>query len=318
MDEGKIQSCAKLFAFGNLCALMLTVGCAGVPNAAKQETPAAPESPTELWVQQQRDRAEYEAALARWRQGDDRGCREDLEKLLARNPRHVEARLLLADLLLTSNECQAAYEQAKAAVEEAPNDARVQFAMAVAYDALDKPTEALAYYERAAKMAPNQPAFAAAYESARKAARGEAAGSAVATRTFTPAAGRADSSGAADCDDSVDYAGIAASENPQVAVSAAAKAMRAGRPATAVKILLPASRRFPNSAAVHRALGAAHYLSGDYASSQVALQQALSLDKSSALSYLLMGHALAGLGQREAAESHFRQAAALDPRCATR
>ncbi len=46
-------------------------------------------------------------------------------------------------------------------------------------------------------------------------------------------------------------------------------------------------------------LGAAYYRTGDYKSSQVALQQALSLDKSSALSYLLMGCTLAKLGQNE-------------------
>ena len=60
-------------------------------------------------------------------------------------------------------------------------------------------------------------------------------------------------------------------------------------------------------------LGAAYYRSGDYQSSQVALQQALSLDKSSALAYLLMGCTLAKLGQQQAADDHFRRPP-LDPR----
>ena len=90
--------------------------------------------------------------------------------------------------------------------------------------------------------------------------------------------------------------------------------LRANQPKVAVELLTPAAKQFPNSAAVHRMLGVAHYRMGDYKSSQVALQQALSLDKSSALSYLLMGCTLAKLGQKEAAEAHFRQARTLDPR----
>ncbi len=102
--------------------------------------------------------------------------------------------------------------------------------------------------------------------------------------------------------------------NPQIPLSAAASALKANRPEMAVELLAAAAGQFPKSAAIHRMLGAAYYRTGDYQSSQVALQQALSLDKSSALSYLLMGCTLAKLGQQEAAESNFRQARALDPR----
>jgi tetratricopeptide (TPR) repeat protein len=103
-------------------------------------------------------------------------------------------------------------------------------------------------------------------------------------------------------------------DNPQIPISAAAAALRTNHPAVAVELLIPVAKQFPKLAAVHRMLGAAHYRLGDYKSSQVSLQQALSLDKSSALSYLLMGCTLAKLGQAEAAEAHFREARALDPR----
>jgi tetratricopeptide (TPR) repeat protein len=71
---------------------------------------------------------------------------------------------------------------------------------------------------------------------------------------------------------------------------------------------------FPRSAHLYQALAVAYYRRGDYASSQVAAQQALSLDNSSALSYFLVGSALARLGRAEAAEVHLRQARRLDPR----
>jgi len=101
-------------------------------------------------------------------------------------------------------------------------------------------------------------------------------------------------------------------DNPQIPLTAAVDCLRANQPRLAVELLVPAAGRFPRSAAIHRALGAAYYRSGDYKSSQVALQQSLSLDKSSALSYLLMGYTLAKLGQSEAADSHIRQARQLD------
>jgi len=81
---------------------------------------------------------------------------------------------------------------------------------------------------------------------------------------------------------------------------------------------MPAAKHFSKSAAIYRMLGVAYYRLGDFKSSQVALQQALSLDKSSALSYFLMGCTLAKLGQAEPAEAHFQQAKALDPRYTVR
>jgi tetratricopeptide (TPR) repeat protein len=111
---------------------------------------------------------------------------------------------------------------------------------------------------------------------------------------------------------------VVSPQNPQIPLMAAAAALRQNHPEVAITVLVPAAERFHESAAIYRALGLAHYRLGDYESSQVALRQALSLDKSSAPSYFLMGCVLAKLGQREAAEAHLRQAQALDPRCAVR
>ena len=90
------------------------------------------------------------------------------------------------------------------------------------------------------------------------------------------------------------------------------------RPELAIELIEPAVRRFPNSAALYRILGTAYYRGGDYPSAQRALQQALSLDKTSALSYFLLGCTLARLGQADAAETQFRQAQLLDSRYAER
>ena len=318
--------------------------------------------------EQQRDAAEFEAARARWeQQRDPKGCREELEKLLARNPRHRDALLLLAELHLSEDNTPEAHKQAKAALDFYPNDPHVQYTMAMAMDAMGQSSDALGYYERATKMAPDSELYAEGYRTARQAVREtihrskatvlEVAGptsdspngltATAYTQAPTPAsraadsdsaqgAAPADSAGNAESDPAKELvrkgqtalaegdtetalnrfheAAATRPDNPQIPISAAVAALRANQPDIALELLGPAAKRFPNSAALHRTLGAAQYRRGDYKSSQVALQQALSLDKSSALSYLLMGCTLAKLGQREAAEANFRQARSLDSR----
>ncbi len=101
--------------------------------------------------------------------------------------------------------------------------------------------------------------------------------------------------------------------DPQIPISAATAALRDNRPALALELLTTARRHFPDSAAVYRILGVAHYRMGSYESSEVALQQALSLDNSAAVTYFLLGCTQAKLGQLESADANFRQARAIDP-----
>jgi predicted Zn-dependent protease len=355
--------------------LALSVGCASMslpktmtqgsitPQLKKRSEDAA------KLFEQQRDTAEFEAARARWEQQNDcQGCSEGLQKLLARNPRHREAHMLLAELFLSQENPNAAYEHAKAALDLYPNDGQVQYTMAICLDAQGKASDAVSYYERATRMDPQCEMFAAAYQMARDALHGEVnnsrgtefdfAASADGTGSQVMAARHTKTSASvatpvAGVDPSVgtksaEFAGYAENDpaleslrlgqaalvqgslptaleqfrraittkpdNPQIPISAAAVSLRANHPDLAVELLTPAAQQFPNSAAIHRMLGAALYRTGDYKSSQVALQQALSLDKSSALSYLLLGCTLAKLGQNESAEANFRQARTLDPR----
>jgi Tfp pilus assembly protein PilF len=106
-------------------------------------------------------------------------------------------------------------------------------------------------------------------------------------------------------------------QNPNIPIHAAVTALARNKPELAIELLRPASRRFSTNAAVYRVLGTAYYRVGDYRSSQVALRQALSLDKSNGLAYFLMGCTLAKLGQPKAADVQFERAAALSPRYQT-
>ena len=103
-------------------------------------------------------------------------------------------------------------------------------------------------------------------------------------------------------------------DDPQIPTSAAICALQHNQPDMAVALLDPLLEVFADSVAIRRILGAAYYRLGDYQSSQVVLQQALSLDNSNALSYFLMGCTLVKLGQPAVAATYFRQARRLDPR----
>ncbi len=102
--------------------------------------------------------------------------------------------------------------------------------------------------------------------------------------------------------------------DPQISIQAATCALRLDDADLAAEMARDGLQRHPRSAALHRVLAVTYYRLGDYAGSQVSAQQALSLDKSSALSYFLLGSALARMGQTEAAATHLRQACRLDPR----
>jgi Tfp pilus assembly protein PilF len=102
--------------------------------------------------------------------------------------------------------------------------------------------------------------------------------------------------------------------NPHAVVRAGVLALRYEQPELAIQVLKPAQSRFSDSAALERTLGMAHYRKGDFPAAQTSLERAISLDKSHALSYLLMGCTLEKLGQTQAAAAHLDQARRLDPR----
>ncbi len=101
--------------------------------------------------------------------------------------------------------------------------------------------------------------------------------------------------------------------DPQIPISAAVAALEANQPETAASIARLGIAFHPSCAGLHRTLGAALYRTGNFASSQVALQQALSLDNTAALSYFLLGCVSEKLGDTEAAQAHFAHATQLDP-----
>ena len=132
--------------------------------AAKAAAKASPKPPVRKeealrQFEQKRDDAQYEAAVAQWRQGENEACRELLTKLLARNPDHLQARLLMSEYHLLNTTPLEAMEHAKLAIARNPNDAQANHSLAVVLDAQGSTDSALPYYLRAVELAPNNEVF---------------------------------------------------------------------------------------------------------------------------------------------------------------
>jgi tetratricopeptide (TPR) repeat protein len=94
----------------------------------------------------------------------------------------------------------------------------------------------------------------------------------------------------------------------QLANSAAVISLRYNYPEFAVEIGNLALNRFAPSSPLYRTISLAHYRRGDYESAQTALQQALSLDNGHPLTYFLLGHTKAKLGDQSGSQWCFAKA----------
>jgi tetratricopeptide (TPR) repeat protein len=282
----------------------------------------------------QRDFAQFQAAQAGWREGNLKACRESLDQILERNPKFYEAQLLYAEVLLSQEKYDDAKAHLELALAEKSDDARSQHMMGLLLQAQGNAAEALVYYRRAAELDPENEQYeqscqAAVADSAERQVRhDQPAGTDAVPRKLPQPTEKAVSIDAAlgdaeralvggDLDKARVFLSKAVSldaASPHTPVRAGVLALRYEQPELAIQVLKPAQGRFPDSAALERTLAMAQYRKGDFAAAQTSLEHALSLDKSHALSYLLMGCTLEKLGQTEAAGAHLDQARRLDPR----
>ena len=323
-----------------LCALvLLPTGCKTI------DMPQAPPPVSEKLQRRNQEaihsfeasraQTEYQAALNYQSRGDTGGCRKQLETLLEHYPDHREARLLLAELYRDVGLDGEAIAQFQQVLKRHPNDARAHYGMGTVLERTGQREGATSFYTRAAQLDPSRYAASAlapttAGESAEGVTgaegssedRGEVNFVGHLTHDEGPLPGEwlqagaeALASGSArEAMSCFDEARALAPDDPHIPNAAAVLSLRANQPDLAATLLEDAMKRFPREASLYLTLGTAYYRLGDYAASQHVLGQALSLDKSSALSYFLMGCTLAKTGQSEAAEAHFRQAHRIDSR----
>jgi Flp pilus assembly protein TadD len=310
---------------GVACALLLALllaGCAGLqtndPSNKLSDQQRHQRNEQALHeFEHNRDAAELLSAQTHYQQGDLDGAREILQRLLTRNEKHTEARLLLAEVEIAASHPDAAREHAERVVKSKPDDPQAHYTLGLALDAAGKPAEAAVHYERAAKLDPQNDVYAASYQTA----QGKPAKEPAPLPSDVAAAPTGKTATEASAEEGWQRYQAEQAAHPhdaQIVIRAAVLSLRSNQAKLAVRILSDGARQFPADATILRNLGVAHFRLGDYHASQVALQQAIALDKSSALSYFLLGCTLAKLGQEQAADAEFRQAELLDPKYTVR
>jgi tetratricopeptide (TPR) repeat protein len=232
--------------------------------------------------------AQLEAARSRLQLGDVEGCNEAAQSVLQRDPDNAEALALL-------------YEMKKTSGRSAENAAVAQTSFVAAVpDTIGRITPAAAGF--ATRGASDDRADFA----------GQPADS-FAQRWLRKASAALDVANVSEARHCMQQALAAEPDSRQLAVSAAVLSLRYNQPDLALELAQSALPRFNDDAALHRIIGLAQYRRGDLASSQLALQQALSLDNGHPLTYFLLGHTMQKLGAADTAEWCFAQARRTNP-----
>ena len=103
----------------------------------------------------QRAEGRYQAALDCWQEGDLEGTKFHLDQALAADGRHRDANLLLAEWCLLNDRPEQATSRVAQLCRESPDDARAFHTLGMLLTAAGRDRDALALYERAARLAPD-------------------------------------------------------------------------------------------------------------------------------------------------------------------
>lgn len=144
------------------CLLILVLAAAGCrPIESFRRSPADVTPRRELRKAEaseqfgrKRDGAEFRVAQEQWDRGDLAGCDATLKRLLTRNPDHLDARLLQAELRIDQGSNSEALAVLRPLAEDYPNDPRVQYLLALVLDASGDTEAAVAHYAKAVQLEP--------------------------------------------------------------------------------------------------------------------------------------------------------------------
>jgi predicted Zn-dependent protease len=151
-------------------AAALCCGCVATgPTAAKKgklPPPLSPERKAEVIAQfeSQRDNAQLQAALNRWKEGNPSACERALASLVDKRPEFVEARVQYAELLVSKDNPAAAEHQLREALRLAPDRADVHYSLAIALNSGGNPAAAAQHFHKAAELEPESPVYQMAIE----------------------------------------------------------------------------------------------------------------------------------------------------------
>ena len=151
-----------------VCAgCLLILGCAAPEvQQEKAEQPPPVDPRTAQLFQKRCDDSMLQAAIARWNDGDVSGCESLLERLLERNPSHLEARMTLADLQLSEGNVPAAETHLRWIVQHNPQNPQARHSLGMLLDTTGRHDEALVHLREATRLDPQNELYAMCEQSA--------------------------------------------------------------------------------------------------------------------------------------------------------
>jgi tetratricopeptide (TPR) repeat protein len=193
------QNELRAMVLGLAALALLCGGCAGFRQKfgiANDVKPTLDErhSETVRNFESRRDNAQLQGALARFRSGNTAEAQDLIGVIVKRNPEHLAARIAMAELLLMQDNPEEALQHLEFVAKRAPNDVSTKHLLGVAHEALGQMDVALACYQQAAKLEPQNEIYQTSYQCALEAAGGRPAAnlaSLPATAPTTAAADRA-------------------------------------------------------------------------------------------------------------------------------
>jgi tetratricopeptide (TPR) repeat protein len=152
-----------------LLAFALGSGCVSTSPAVTKGKPSPSMSPEHkaesiALFESQRDTAQLQAALNRWKEGNTAACERALASLVEQRPRFVEARVQYAELFLSQNNPAAAEHQLREAIGLAPGRADIHHSLAMALEAGGNSAAAAEHFRKAVELDPESPVYRMAVE----------------------------------------------------------------------------------------------------------------------------------------------------------
>lgn len=152
-----------------LLAAALCCGCVASgmkPMLGKTPPPLSAERKAEAvaMFESQRDAAQLQSAMNRWKEGNLAACERALASLVQQRPQFVEAHVQYAEFLLSQNNPLAAEDQLNQAMKLAPDRADIYHSLAVAQEAGGNLAAAAGNFRKATELEPENPIFQMAME----------------------------------------------------------------------------------------------------------------------------------------------------------
>ena len=152
-----------------MLGLTATSGCAKAPRSSSLARDISPTRETRgaealQSFEEFRTQAQFQAACARWQDGDPKTCEQMLQAVLTRTSDHYQARLTLADLYAATDRPELAEQELQNLLERDPHDPQAHHSLGLLLESTGRNHEALTHFQMAVKFDPKNELYSASEE----------------------------------------------------------------------------------------------------------------------------------------------------------